>query len=96
MKKHHSSEIPIRSKLEMAKDIAEIVHCYQQGRKAAADLLLEDLKSRSVYFDTKIQQDVLMFAEQVQFQRTYDQWHTITEDIQKAADKLILDLGLRL
>jgi len=96
MKKHHSSEIPIRSKLEMAKDIAEIVHCYQQGRKAAADLLIEDLKSRSVYFDAKIQQDVLMFAEQIQFQRTYDQWHTITEDIQNSADNLISDLGLKL
>ncbi|MDE3045908.1 MAG: hypothetical protein KGJ02_04610 [Verrucomicrobiota bacterium] len=95
MKKHHSQQLPIRLKIEMVQEVAEIIHCFQNGQRAAVDLLIEDLKSRCVHLDEKIQQDVLMFAEQVQFQFTYDQWHTITQEIQSAADHLIEDLGLQ-
>lgn len=55
--------------------------------------MLEDLKIRSIYLDEEIQQDVLMFAEQVQFQYDYDPWHKVTIDIERAADRLIEDLG---
>jgi len=93
MNKHPSSELPIRSKIEMAKDVAEIVQCLHTGQRSAADLLIEDLKTRSVFLDEKIQQDVLIFSEQVQFQYDYDPWHLVTGDIQKAADRLLGDLG---
>ena len=94
MKNHPSRELPIRSKLEMAQDVAEILHCLHTGQRSALDLLVQDLKTRSIYFEDQIQQDVLVFAEQVQFQYDYDPWHKVTEDIEKAADRLIEDLGL--
>ena len=56
------------------------------------DLLIEDLKARSIHMESKIQQDVLMFAEQVQFQYDYDPWHKVTPDVQHAADQLLRDL----
>lgn len=95
MDKHLSQELPIRSKLEMAKDIGQIVHCLHSGQRSAADLLIEDLKTRAIYMDEDIQQSVLMFVEQVQFQYDYDAWHLVTHDVQKAADKLIENLGFR-
>lgn len=94
MKKPITDEIPIRSKMEMAHDIAEIIQCLHRGQRSAADLLIEDLKARSLQLDEMIQRDVLIFAEQVQFQYAYDPWHKMTEDVQRAADKLIQDLGI--
>jgi hypothetical protein len=82
-------ELPIRSKVEMMQDIAEIIQCLHRGERSAADLLIEDLKARSIQLDEEIQQDVLMFALQVQFQYDYDPWHKITEEISEAADNLI-------
>lgn len=95
MSKHPSRELPVRSKIEMARNVAQIVQCLHEGRRSAADLLIEDLKTRAVFFEEKIQQDVLIFAEQVQFQYDYDPWHLVTGDIQKAADRLLEDLGFR-
>jgi hypothetical protein len=95
MKKHPSQELPIRSKIEMAKEIGQIIQCFDRGERSAADLLIEDLKTRSVYMDEQIQQKVLMFAEQVQFQYDYDPWHKMTSDVQRAADKLIEELGFQ-
>ena len=95
MDKHSSQELPIRSKIEMAKDIEQIFQCLHSGHRSAADLLIEDLKARAIYMDEDIQQSVLMFAEQVQFQYDYDAWHLVTSDVQKAADKLIENLGFR-
>lgn len=96
MKDHHPHEIPFRSKQTMLDDVAQIVHYLHTGQRSSADLLIEDLKTRSLSFDPQIQQDVLMFAEQVQFQYDYDPWHKVTPDVQKAADKLIHDLGYSL
>jgi len=93
MEKHSPQQLPIRSKIEMAKDIGQIIQCLHSGQRSAADLLIEDLKTRAVYMDEEIQQSVLMFAEQVQFQYDYDLWHLMTPDVQKAADKLIENLG---
>ena len=55
--------------------------------------LIEELKNRSIYLDEKIQGDVLVFAEAVQFQISYDPWHQITPEIERAANQLIEDLG---
>ena len=96
MKKHPFQELPFRSKLEMLKDIAEIIQCLHRGRRKAADSLLEDLKIRSIFLDETIQQDVLMFASQVQFQYDYDPWHLVTSDIEKAANRLIDHLGFQI
>lgn len=96
MKEKHPHEIPFRSKQTMLDDVAQIVHYLHTGQRSSADLLIEDLKTRSLSFDPQVQQDVLMFAEQVQFQYDYDPWHKVTPDVQKAADKLIHDLGYHL
>ena len=93
MKKLPSDELPIRSKITMAQEVGDIILCLHSGQRSAADLMLEDLKIRSIYLDEEIQQDVLMFAEQVQFQYDYDPWHKVTIDIERAADRLIEDLG---
>lgn len=86
-------ELPIRSKRTMLQNIARIIRHLHAGERLSADRLIDDLKTRSVFLDEQIQQDVLIFAEQVQFQYDYDPNHLITKDIQKAADKLIEDLG---
>ena len=91
---HYHNELPIRSKIDVAAEIGDILHCLYSGKKEAADRLIEDLKSRSIYLDEAIQGDVLVFSEAVQFQEAYDPWHLITPEIQKAADQLIEDLGL--
>lgn len=93
MERHFSQELPIRSKIEMAKDIGEIVRCLHSGQRSAADLLIEDLKTRAIYMDKEIQQRVLIFVEQVEFQYDYDPYHRITPEVQKAAEKLIEELG---
>jgi hypothetical protein len=93
MNKHPSQELPIRSKLEMVHDIVETIHSLHAGSLSTTHILLEDLKTRSLFLDLQIQQDVLMFCEQIEFQYAYDPWHNITPEIQKAADKLIEDLG---
>lgn len=90
---HPSHELPIRSKLEMLDDIVQIIHYLHTGKRKAADPLIDDLKTRSMFLDERIQQDVLIFAEQVYFQYDYDPWHKVTPDVQKAADRLIEDLG---
>ena len=95
MTNHPSKELRLRSKSEMAKDIAEIISCLHHGHRSAVDLLIEDLKTRALFFDENIQQDVLVFIEQVMFQETYDPWHKVTAEVQKAADKLLEDLGFK-
>ncbi len=90
------NELPIRSKREMANDIAEIIECLHRGQRSKTDLLIEDLKARCALLDERIQQDVLIFVEQVQFQYAYDPWHKVTSDVEAAADQLIQDLGFRI
>jgi hypothetical protein len=85
---------PIRSKMEMMQDILKIIQYLHLGQREKGEPLMEDLKARSVLLDDQIQQDVLIFIEQVQFQYAYDPWHNITEAVQKSADKLIEDLCL--
>ncbi len=96
MTKHPSHELPVRSKLDMLEDIVQIISHLHVGNRSAADPLIDDLKIRSIYLNEKIQQDVLIFAEQVHFQYDYDPWHRVTPEVQKAADRLIQDLGFPL
>lgn len=93
MTKHPALELPIRSKLDMLDDIVQIIHYLHSGDRKLADPLIDDLKIRSMFLDETIQQNVLIFSEQVQFQYAYDPWHKVTPDVQKATDKLIEELG---
>lgn len=90
---HPAHELPIRSKLEMLDDIVQIIHYLHTGKRSSADPLIDDLKIRSLFFEPEIQRDVLMFVDQVHFQYDYDPWHKVTPDVQRAADRLIEDLG---
>jgi len=90
---NYQNELPIRSKIEAAQEIGQIIHYMTNGQESKVNELIEDLKNRSIYLDEKIQGDVLIFAETIQFQQTYDQWHQITPEIEKAANQLIEDLG---
>jgi len=93
MANHPSLELPIRSKLKMLEDIVQIIQCLHRGTRSMADPLIDDLKTRAIFFDEQVQQDVLIFAEQVHFQYGYDPWHILTPEVEKAADRLIGDLG---
>ncbi|MBF8263573.1 MAG: hypothetical protein HW387_1238 [Parachlamydiales bacterium] len=90
---HYHNQLPIRSKIDVAEEIGQIIHCLHTGKRETVDSLIENLKSRSIYLDEKIQGDVLMFAEAIQFQDVYDPWHIITPEIEEAANQLIEDLG---
>lgn len=87
------NELPIRAKREMVGDIVEIIHYLHLGDKMNCDRYVEDLKARCSILDEQVQQDVLIFVEQVQFQYAYDPWHKVTPEIEAAADRLIEDLG---
>ena len=86
-------ELPIRSKKQIIDRIKEVIHCLHTGQRSATNLLIEGLKSDSIYLEDPIQQDVLKFAEVVQFQAVYDAWHLITPEVEEAANRLIEDLG---
>lgn len=90
---HYHNELPIRSKIDVAQEVGQIIHYLYDGKMKEANDLIDNLKSRSIYLDEKIQGDVLIFAEAVQFQSAYDPWHCVTPEIKKAADQLIEDLG---
>jgi len=85
-------ENPIRSKIKMMQNIIEIIRCLHLGKRELAEALIEELKIRSIQLDEPIQQRVLMFVEQVQFQYAYDPWHKITPEVEKAADLLLESL----
>ncbi len=91
--KHPSHELPIRLKVEMAQAVASILHSLHQGQPSIIGFLLEDLRAHALFMEDFIQQDVLIFAEQVQFQMAYDPWHSVTLNVEQAADRLIEDLG---
>lgn len=93
MKKHPSHELPYQSKRIMAEDVVSVIRHLHTGSRTLAEPLLEDLKTRSLFLEEQIQQDVLIFSEQVLFQYDYDPWHKVTQEVQKAADRLIHDLG---
>ena len=76
----------------MKEDVVLVMHHLHYGERSLSNLCLEDLKIQSVHFSDKIQQDVLNFAEQVEFQFDYDPWHKITPEVQLAADQLLKDL----
>lgn len=91
--KHRSQILPIRLKVEMAQAVASVIHCLGHGQKSLMTLLLDDLKAHALFLDDAIQQDVLAFAEQVQFQMHYDPYHNVTLEVEQAADKLVEDMG---
>lgn len=90
---HYHNELPIRSKVDVAEEIGQIILCLSTGKTENANHLIEELKNHSIYLDEKIQGDVLIFAEAVQFQSAYDPWHLVTPEIERAANRLIEDLG---
>ena len=92
MGNNHKNELPIRSKIMMQKDVAKAIYHLHRGEREKTDIALDDLKARAIYLDEKVQQDVLMFAEQIHFQYDYDPWHKVTREVGAAADRLLSDL----
>jgi hypothetical protein len=90
------NQIPLRAKLDIVQEIAEVICLLHKGDQEAADKILKEMKIRSIFLDEEIQRNVLIFAEQVDFQYDYDPWHKVTPDVQRAADQLINSLGLNL
>ena len=90
----YRNEDPVIAKSIMCEDIACIIYHLHYGERALAEPLIRDLKTRSLLLEENIQQDVLNFSEQVQFQYGYDPQHKVTPEVQAAADNLLRDLGL--
>lgn len=88
-----NKELPIRSKVKIAQELGQILYCLHTGQRSSADLLIEDMKSRSLFLEDPIQRDVLIFVESVQFQDAYDPSHLVSEEVRQAADRLIESLG---
>ncbi len=86
-------ELPIKSKIKMLDEVVQIIHYLHAGIRQSADPLISDLKARALFLDEQIQQDVLMFAEQVHFQYDYDPWHKVSPEVTQAANRLIQDMG---
>jgi len=72
--------------------IAETIHRLGNGEFSKLDPLLDKMKSASESLNDKVQEDILDFIQQVEFQKDYDPEHLITKEIKKAADRLIRDL----
>lgn len=92
--KQYRNEDPNLAKLIMCEDVAHVIFHLHHGQRSQAEPLIKDLKTRSLLMGDKIQQDVLIFSEQVQFQYDYDPQHLVTPEVQKAADHLLKDLGI--
>ena len=60
--KYHN-ELPIRSKIDVAAEIGDILQDFQTGQKTRVEHLIEDLKMRSIYLDESLQEDILAFAD---------------------------------
>ncbi len=84
-------ELPIRTKVTMAQEIAEIIQCLDKGK--AARPLIEALRGKAILMEDSIQQGVMSFVEQVEFLYSYDPAHGVTPEVLAAADKLIEELG---
>lgn len=93
MNNNAPNELPIRSKLQMVDDIVKTISHLHRGERKEADQQLEDLKTRALFLEEDIQQATLIFAEQICFQFDYDPYHKVTPEVEKAADKLIENLG---
>ena len=79
-------------KEDILKIIGEAISALGHGYIEQIDPLLDKLKEKSSTLSDKIQEDILDFIIQIEFQKDYDYQHLITKEIQEAADKLIKDL----
>jgi hypothetical protein len=91
--KNYRKELPIRSKIDLAQEVGQIIHDLSVGKESSVEALIEQMKNQSIDLDETIQGDVLVFSEAVQYQLAYDPWHEITPEIERAANQLIRDLG---
>lgn len=72
--------------------IAEIISNLGHGNFTELNSLLDSLREKTSYCNEHIQEDILDFIQQVEFQKEYDLEHLVTKEIQESADKLIKDL----
>ncbi len=91
--KENKPELPIRSKIKIAQTIEEVLHALEKGDRASLSKLLDNMKANAFYLDADIQSDLLKFSENAEFQLAYDPAHPVTEEVIRAADRLIEDLG---
>lgn len=86
----------IRKKFILVKDISQVIKDLHFGKIQAIPPLLDEMRSISQDLDEESQNDITLFALQVEFQMDYDPFHLVTEEIRKAGDALINDLGFHL
>jgi len=74
--------------------LARVVANLHRGNIEAIVPLLRQMHTAARSLSPQIQLDIHQFIIQVEFQMDYDPFHLVTEEIQKAADALIKDLGV--
>jgi len=82
----------MKDKEYILKTIAEIIVRLGHGNFTEMDSLLDSLREKTSSCSVSIQEDILDFIQQVEFQKEYDLEHLVTKEIQESADKLIKDL----
>jgi len=78
----------MKDKKDTLDTIAQIIHSLGEGKLSSIDPLLDLLKKQTSFLES-LQEEVLDFIQQVEFQKDYDPQHLITENVQKATDRLI-------
>ncbi|HSW72491.1 MAG TPA: hypothetical protein VLG44_03680 [Chlamydiales bacterium] len=81
------------SKILLINTLIQIIKDLHYGKKEEARSKLNKMKKMIEGLNPKLQKDVQNFIIQVTFELDYDPNHLVTEEIKKAADKLLRDLG---
>ena len=81
------------SKILLINTLIQIIKDLHYGRKKEAKAKLNKMSKMLEGLNPKLQKDVQNFIIQVTFELDYDPNHLVTEEIKKAADKLLRDLG---
>lgn len=78
-------------KTDILNTIALIITFLGEGKISSIDPLLDLLKNQTSSLQD-LQESVLDFIQQVEFQKDYDPQHLINTNIQESADKLIREI----
>lgn len=79
------------NKEDILNTIAQVITALGEGKISSIDPLLDLLKKQTCTWEG-LQECILDFIQQVEFQKDYDAHHLVNNNIQKSADKLIREI----
>lgn len=81
------------SKILLINTLIQVIKDLHYGKKKEAKAKLTKMSKMLDGLSSKLQKDVQNFIIQVTFELDYDPNHLVTEEIKRAADKLLRDLS---